>query len=166
MALCVVPDRPRLGLRATALAASIVAAAITAAGCSSAPKPTQVSATILASPKLNPSVNQRPSPVLLRVYELKSATVFSSADFMTLFHQDQSELASESLAREEIMVQPGESKSFDKTLAPETRFIGVIAAFRNLEKSNWRSLVAVQPGRKQRLVIKADELAVAASVEP
>lgn len=148
---------------ALVLAVAVVLCALGA--CAGAPKPTQISGVIETSAKVNPSVTKRPSPLLVRVYELKSATGFNSADFMSLYQRDQAELAADMLGREEFMLAPGESKSFAKTLAPETRFLGVIAAFRDLERASWRSVVAIQPGKKQQIVIRADELSVAATVK-
>ena len=55
------------------------------AGCSSAPKLASLAGSIQASADLNPSVSQRPSPLLLRVYELKTAAGFNQADFMALY---------------------------------------------------------------------------------
>lgn len=144
---------------------SIVAAMLVLAGCASAPKPAQVAGTIEASTQLNPSASKRPSPVLVRVYELKSAASFNSADFMSLYERDQQALSTDLLGRDEYLVAPGESKKFNKTLAPDTRFIGVVAAFRDLERSRWRSVVAIQPGQKQQLLIRAAELSVDASIK-
>lgn len=136
------------------------------AGCASkAPKPSKVSGSIQANVQLNPSVSNRPSPVLLRVYELKSATVFNSADFMALFQGDQATLAGDLVSREEMMLQPGEQRPYNKTLAPETRFIAVMAAYRNLERATWRQSVPVLLGREQAVLIRADTLAVSVTVQ-
>jgi type VI secretion system protein VasD len=131
-------------------------------GCASAPKPAQVVGTIEASARLNPSASNRPSPLLLRVYELKSAAAFNAADFVSLYQRDQAELGADMLGREELMLSPGETKPYAKTLAPETRFLGVVGAYRDLEHANWRSVLAIQPGRKQQVVIRAEERAVSA----
>ena len=142
---------------ATALAAVLVA-------CASAPKPTQVAGTIEASAQVNPSTSKRPSPVLVRVYELKTAAAFTAADFMSLYQRDKTELGGDMLGKDEFVLAPGESKSFAKTLSPDTRFLGVLAAYRDVEHARWRSVVAVQPGQKQNVVIRANELAIEAAV--
>ena len=142
---------------ATALAAVLVA-------CASAPKPTQVAGTIEASAQVNPSTSKRPSPVLVRVYELKTAAAFSAADFMSLYQRDKTELGGDMLGKDEFVLAPGESKTFAKTLSPDTRFLGVLAAYRDVEHARWRSVVAVQPGQKQNVVIRANELAIEAAV--
>ena len=75
--------------------------------CASPPKPAVVAGSIQAAAQLNPSVNKRPSPLQVRIYELKAAAAFGSADFMSLYQSDQSALASEFVAREEFVLQPG-----------------------------------------------------------
>ncbi|WP_416762649.1 type VI secretion system lipoprotein TssJ [Roseateles sp. So40a] len=133
---------------------------------SSSVKPTEVRGTITASAQLNPSVNKRPSPLLVRVYELKSANAFNSADFVSLYQKDQAELGTELVAREEMTLQPGESRTIaKKTLSPETRFIAVFGAYRDLEHARWRAVTPVAVGKKQEIVIQADELSVSASVK-
>ncbi|PIM51005.1 type VI secretion system lipoprotein TssJ [Roseateles chitinivorans] len=133
---------------------------------SSSPKPTEVRGSIQASAQLNPSVNKRPSPLLVRVYELKSANAFNAADFISLYQKDQAELGAEMVAREEMTLQPGESRPIaKKTLSPETRFIAVFGAYRDLEHARWRAVVPVIAGKKQEVLIQADELSVSASVK-
>ena len=143
-------------------AAAGVALALVA--CAGAPKPAQVAGTIQASPLVNPSTSKRPSPLLLRVYELKTAAGFNSADFMTLYQRDKAELGADMLGKEEFVLAPGESKTFSKTLSMDTRFLGVVAAFRDVEHARWRSIVPVQPGQKHTLVIRANELSVEAAM--
>ncbi|MDQ6685203.1 MAG: type VI secretion system lipoprotein TssJ [Pseudomonadota bacterium] len=137
------------------------------AGCASGPpKPAQVSGTIQASAQANPSSSRRPSPLLIRVYELKSVAVFNAADFMSLYQRDQAELASDFIGKEEFVLNPGETKPYAKTLAPETRFLGVVAAYRDVEHAKWRSSVAIKPGQIQQIKITAGPLAVEAVAAP
>jgi len=127
---------------------------------------TTVAGSIEASPRLNPSINQRPSPLLMRVYELRTPAAFSNADFMALYQSDQAALATDMVAREEFMLQPGENRAVRKTLAADTRYIGVLGIYRNLEKATWRAVVPVQVGKAQTLTVKAGELAVTVEVKP
>ena len=147
-----------------AIAVSLAVVA-TLCGCAGAPKPAQIDATIQASAGVNPSPSKRPSPLLVRIYELKSAAAFNASDFVSLYQRDQAELAGDLVGRDEFMLAPGESRSFAKTLGLETRYIGVIAAYRDLERSQWRSVVTIEPGKKQQLLIRADALAISATVQ-
>jgi type VI secretion system protein VasD len=136
------------------------------AGCSSAPKLASLAGSIQASADLNPSVSQRPSPLLLRVYELKTAAGFNQADFMALYQSDTATLGADMVSREEFTLQPGETRPYNKQLGPETRFLAVFAGFRDLEKARWRVAVPIQAGRAQKVLIRAEALSVAALVSP
>lgn len=149
------------GLKSAA-AAGVAVALIACAG--GPPKPAHVTGLIQASAQINPSASRRPSPLLVRVYELRSVATFNAAGFMSLYQRDQAELGADLLGKEEFVLSPGESKAFAKTLSPDTRFLGVVAAFRDLEHSKWRSVVAIQPGQTQQVVIRAGELSVEAAV--
>lgn len=152
------------------LAAALAGAMLvfTLGACSSPPpKPvvTTVNGTIQGSDKLNPTVNQRPAPLQVRVYELKTAAAFNSADFMALYQNDQSTLAADVVGREEMMLQPNESRPYKKTLSPDTKYIGVIGAYRNLEKATWRVIVPVQTGKAHTLTIRASDIALSADIK-
>jgi type VI secretion system protein VasD len=144
--------------------AAALAAAVLLSACASPPKPTTVAGTVAASPQINPSASKRPSPLLIRIYELKSDAAFNGADFMSLYQRDQATLAADLVAKEEFVMSPGETKTFAKTLAPETRFLGVTAAYRDIEHAKWRSIVAIQPGQAQKVTVRAGELAVEAAI--
>ncbi|MDQ6638807.1 MAG: type VI secretion system lipoprotein TssJ [Pseudomonadota bacterium] len=144
--------------------AAALSVALLFSACAGAPKPASVTGTIQASAQVNPSASKRPSPLLVRIYELKSAATFNGADFMSLYQRDQAELAADLLAKEEFVLSPGETKTFAKTLAPDTRFLGVVAAYRDVEHAKWRSVVAIQPGQAQKVTVRAGELAVEAAI--
>jgi len=146
------------------LAALGVALVLSACGSKPPAKPASVTGTVQASTQVNPSASKRPSPLLIRIYELKSAANFNAADFMSLYQRDQGELGADLLAKEEFVLNPGESKIFAKTLAPDTRFLGVVAAYRDLEHAKWRTVVAVQPNQPQKVTVTAGELAVEAAI--
>jgi type VI secretion system protein VasD len=116
----------------------------------------------VASAQVNPDARRRPSPVVVRVFELKATTLFEQADFVSLFEKDQAVLAAELVSREEFVLRPGESKPINKPLAPDTKFIGIMAAFRELERARWRAVVPVVAGKKNVLEINLDGIAIAA----
>lgn len=146
-------------------AAALLALCV-AAGCAKPPAPppppppTEIVGVVQAAPGLNPSVRGRASPLVLRIYELRSANAFSAADFVSLYQRDQAELGADLVARDEFVLAPGERREFLRRAAPETRYLGVLAAYRDLERARWRAVAAVLPGQKQRLLIDAGALAV------
>lgn len=157
--------RPRRASAAGAVAS--LAALLALAGCGSAPKPvvTTVNGQIQAAAQLNPSESRRAAPLQLRVYELKTAAAFNGADFMALYQNDQAALAADVVTREEMMLQPGESRPIKKTVSPDTKFIGVFGAYRAIEKATWRVVVPVQTGKAQTLTIRAGDNALSAEMK-
>lgn len=93
----------------------------------------------------NPDARGRPSPVVLRIVELKGLAAFEAADFFSLFERDKETLGGELVAREEMMLQPGEQRASRRELNAETRFVGVIAAYRDIDRSVWRASMPVTP---------------------
>jgi type VI secretion system protein VasD len=142
-----------------------VPAAVTAPA-TPAPLPTLIAGTITAAANLNPSVNQRPSPLGVRLYEMRTVADFAKADFMALYQADVATLGSGLVLRDEFTLLPGESRAYQRTLSPDTRFIAVFAAYRDVERATWRASAAVQPGRKQTLVLRADSLALSLAIQP
>lgn len=137
------------------------------AACSSAPpapKPTSVKATVQAAVDVNPDARKRASPLVVRIYELKSTAAFDAADFLSLYDRDQATLAADLVGREEFTMRPGESRPWEKTLGPEVRFIGVMAAYRDIEHARWKTVIAVKPGLKNTVTIKADAITLTGSV--
>lgn len=124
--------------------------------CASAPKPTVVQVSVEALANVNPDARGRPSPVVVKFYELKSLAVFDSADFFSLFERDREILGADLVAREEFQLVPGGRRTFERTLQPDTRYLGVVAAFRDLERSVWRAAVPVVPNQTVPLAIKLD----------
>lgn len=135
------------------------------AGCGAVPSPfkpdpTEIDAKLVASPLVNPDARKRPSPVVVRVYELKSRAQFDAADFISLFERDKDVLGSELVMRDEFVLRPGETKDLARQPQPDTQFLAVLVGFRDMEKSRSRAVAAVEPHKLNRWVIKVDALSV------
>ena len=126
------------------------------AGCAGTPKPALVEAQFDVQASVNPDSRGRPSPVVVRLYELKSLAAFNGADFFSIYERDKETLGSELLAREEFLFRPGEKRQLERKLQPETTYVGVIAAFRDLEHAQWRGTMAVVPGQVVPVLIKLE----------
>ena len=112
------------------------------AGCSSV---SSIKADMHADNGLNPDLNGRPSPLVVRLYELKSLSVFNNADFFNLFEQDVALLGDELQMRDELAFQPGENKTLQRELRPDTRYIGIVGAYRDIENARWRNSIPIAP---------------------
>jgi type VI secretion system protein VasD len=139
--------------RRSLLGLGVLAAAAFAAGCASKPVVTPVALTLSAGADANPDVRGRASPLTVRVYALKSPGPFEAADFFSLFDKDQATLGAELVQREELLLRPGESRKLDLVLPADARAIGVLAAYRDLERSRWREVRAVEAGKPLALAV-------------
>jgi type VI secretion system protein VasD len=142
------------GSRRLVLACGMACAGVLLAGCAPKPVVTTVSMNLTAGADANPDARGRASPLTVRVYVLKSPGPFESADFFSLFEKDQATLGAELVQREEVLLRPGESRKLDFTLPADAKAIGVMAAFRDLDRARWREVRPVQTGKAQAFDVK------------
>ena len=145
--------------------AALVAAAAAAAGCGGAPPPLPPPAvpppltiaapeeatvkapmTITVAADANPDRNSRPSQVVVRIYQLRADAAFTSADYEPLYDQEKQVLGQELISRDEFVLQPTDTRTIDVVLAPETRFVGAMVPFRDIQNSRWRAVMAKPKG--------------------
>jgi type VI secretion system protein VasD len=130
------------------------------------PKETTLEMTLAAGSQLNPNAQRRPSPVVVRIFDLKTSASFDAANFDGLFEHDREVLGAELVARDEVVLNPGEGRKIERKLGPDTKVLGVAAAFRELDRASWRTTVAVKPNVKNRINVSLDGVTVIATVVP
>ncbi|MDP5240067.1 type VI secretion system lipoprotein TssJ [Uliginosibacterium sp. 31-16] len=132
------------------------------------PDPTIARITVAADSRLNLDSRNRATPVVVRVYILKNLAAFGSADFFSLYEKDQQTLADAVVWREEMTIQPGEIRRLDPRDPGEGKFVAVLAAFRNIDKANWRSSVQLLPNKTNNIYILAreDGITAAQGIDP
>ena len=152
---------------------SVFVATFAAIAC--AKKPPPISSTIAASPDAkvkapmtifvsadtNPDPAGRPSPVVVRVYQLKADAAFAAADFFALFEDDQKVLGSELISRDEFVMTPSEQRRIEVTVAGETRWLGAIAAFRDIRNAQWR---VIMPASRRSLILTVERAKIGLSL--
>jgi type VI secretion system protein VasD len=123
------------------------------AACSSKPpKPSPTHAQIIVSNDVNPDSSGRPSPIVVRVFQLRNDGEFASADFFALYDKEKETLGASFISREEYVLAPGETRKFDMPINPDARFLGVLAAYRDIRSAHWRALTH-SPEKKLRDLI-------------
>ncbi len=114
------------------------------AGCAaSPPKPTRTLATLVASPSINPDALGQPSPVVVRLYQLRGKSRFMNAGFFALYDHQRRTLGSSLITRDERTVFPGQDLPLHIDLSAGARYLGVLAAYRNVRTTRWRAVVGV-----------------------
>lgn len=112
------------------------------AACGSAPvrkEHARLRLQLGTSEDVNGDERGRAAPVMVRVYELKSAAAFESADFFTLQNNDKKVLGEDLLAVDEFIMRPGSEEQVRRKASHATTAIGVLAGYRELGKSVWRA---------------------------
>lgn len=119
----------------------IVACMALAACAAKQPKPPAAThAHILVSADVNPDSTGRASPIVVRLFQLRNDGEFASADFFPLYDKEKETLGASFISRQEYVLSPGETRTFDLPINPEARFLGVIAAYRDIHAAHWRAL--------------------------
>ncbi len=140
-------------------------------GCSSEPpkeepkqpteqQETKIQVNISVSSLVNPDINGRPSPIVVRLYELKNIGKFEEANFYKLFEDHEASLGSDLLASEKFHFKPGDTKTLGHTVAPDTKYIAVTAAFRDFNQAVWRDSIAIESAKTSELSVVLDNLTV------
>ncbi len=119
-------------------------------------KPAVAEMSFVVGANVNPDRTGRPSPVIVRTYELKSATRFNSADFFAIYQRDKEILGPDLIASDEWALAPGNNRQALKNLQRDTRYVGVIAAFRDMERAQWRAATFVYPNQTTRMEIRLE----------
>src|SRR5262245_37148397 len=147
-----------------------VVMALFLAGCATnPPSPTPIGGTVSADEAVNPDPGGRPSPIAVKIYQLRSAGGFESGDFFALYSNAAAILGPDLIASRDVTVRPGERKKFDEEIDPRTRFVGIVAGFRDVQNARWRAVVPVPTKdlSDQVLEVRVSALAAEASfVEP
>ncbi|OUS31432.1 type VI secretion system-associated lipoprotein [Gammaproteobacteria bacterium 45_16_T64] len=114
---------------------------------------TKVDLRIVAGGDLNPDDNGRPSPLVVRLLELKSIAGFENAEFFSLYHHEKETLGGDLISSEELELKPGDVQDIKFALSPESKFIAVMGAYRQLDKVSWRMVLPLRLKSKNDLTV-------------
>jgi type VI secretion system protein VasD len=128
--------------------------------CSGTPSPGSVDLTITAGNDINPDPGGRPSPVVLRIYQLAAAPPFQAADFFQLFDKEQATLGPDLVSREEVTIAPGDTRNLTVALKPNAQLIGIAASFRDIDRATWRAMIDVPPNKTTKVKAVVNKLQV------
>ncbi len=129
-------------------------------GCAAKPvKPEPLRAQFVVSAEANPDASGRPSPIVVRLFQLSEEGEFASADFFEVYDKEQEVLGSSLLSREEYVLAPGETRNVEVALDAQARYLGVLAAFRDIRAARWRAVTRA-PEKKLTDLLGKDALTI------
>ena len=107
------------------------------AGCGSLSKTNNAIAIVNlnAAENINPDNNGRPSPIVVLIYELSALREFDSQDFFDLYDDAGNTLSNTMLKTHELEVTPNSSLVNQIILQENTKHLGIILAFRDINKA-------------------------------
>jgi len=112
------------------------------------------------SSDINPDMNGRASPVVVKVFELSSRTIFDTQDFFTLYESPEDILGPDLLKKDELELQPEQLKKYQMVLNKNTRYVGFVVAYRDIDSSRWRSVIEVSPTGYDNFTMNMEKLAI------
>ena len=122
--------------------------------------PVKAPMVISVSADTNPDATGRPSPVVLRIYQLRTDAAFNSAEYFALYDDEKKVLGSERISGDEFVLAPAERRTIEISVAPEARFVGAVAAFRDIRNAQWRAVV---PASRKGLTVTVEKARVTLS---
>ena len=125
------------------------------------PDPPKVVIRIKTENDLNPDMMGRPSPIVVRIYDLRSDDIFNNADFFPLYEDDAGILGDDMTARDELELPPGERVEIEKELDMEAKYVGVMAAYRDLDNAVWRGSIPTPVNKTTYIDVQVGELTLA-----
>lgn len=140
----------KLHFRSTIILALAIAVTCLTSGCG---KP-RIDLAVASQPNVNPDSSGRPSPVVVKMYELRGDLAFKQNDFYTLFHEPVKALGSDLIAADELIFIPSEARVVSYEPMPATHFVGVVVGFRQIERAQWRAIIPVDPEKKNTVRIE------------
>ena len=119
----------------------------------------EISLSIVADSNVNSRVsfksrkeNEVPgTPISIKVIELKDDSLLLSADQESLNQDLKSALGQTYLNHSDFVLTPGQFKFIDfEKVNEKTRFIGVIADYRDVNRSSWKKIIKLHPSNKKQ----------------
>ena len=105
---------------------------------------TDLKLSFIVEKNVNPDDNKVSSPVIVRMYELKSTKAFENANFIDLYERD-SEILGKTMITEQALkpIQPSEDSTAKFVLSKGTKYIGLYAEFLQYEDAKYKVIIPV-----------------------
>jgi type VI secretion system protein VasD len=122
-------------------------------GCSS--KPTHIELVVQSAKDLNPDLDNVSSPLMLTFYELESAEKFLKYDFWKLLNKSGKKLGDDLVSQAKHVIVPQQEQVYKIVFEKNTKFLGVIGKFRNIEnKSAWKYVINLEQEKYNYIELK------------
>ncbi len=127
--------------------------AIAVAGCSflGGEDGADVQLDVMVDKQVNPDPSGRASPLVIKVYQLNDKLAFETKDFFSIYDATDKDIQKAILTQKEYQLNPGHEIHKALVTDPKTNYIGIVAAFRDIEIAKWRAVAKVTPGEEHKV---------------
>lgn len=112
------------------------------------------------SEEVNPDLEDRPSPVVVRLYELSARTRFDRQDFFALYDDSKKALGEDLIKSTEYEFLPGSKTKHVLDLDADTRYVAAVVEFRQYEQARWKSIENIEQEQNNLLLVNVDRLSI------
>ena len=113
---------------------------------------------------LNPNSSGQASPIVVTFYQLKSPYDFNQASYHELANNSAKVLSSGLIDKTTIEVRPSENKHISIPISPNTEYLGIVAAYRDIDHATWHTSVQLKnkKNKNDRIQIALESRALSA----
>lgn len=136
---------------------------ITISGCQATRRglnfDTSAAVNLSAASDVNPDMDGRASPIVIRVFKLADARQFQREDFLNLYENAQQRLGNDLI--DVIILKelvPGEARQELIPLTPDVRYLGFMAEYMQYQNSSPIVVVPIKDHNKNKIHVIADQL--------
>ena len=143
--------------------------ALAVAGCSffGGEDGADVQLNVVVDEQVNPDPSGRASPLVIKLYHLNDKLAFETKDFFSVYDANDKDVQKAIVRQKEYQLNPGHEIHKGIVTDPKTQYIGIVAAFRDIEVAQWRAVAKITPGEEHNVTftlkgvtidVKAQEL--------
>jgi len=154
----------RSAFRSTVIGLLSIVIIVLLSACGGAPKREKLDMQIAATADVNPDMQGRPSPIILHILELGSTEQFNRLDYMKLTQPSGAALGPDLLGKNQVILQPGDSRAMPMELNPLTTAIGLVAGYRDIDNAAWRTSIPVAQGDTKGISIMLEQTKITTTV--
>ncbi|PKM36293.1 MAG: type VI secretion system lipoprotein TssJ [Gammaproteobacteria bacterium HGW-Gammaproteobacteria-10] len=124
------------------------------------PDPTILELKLKAGKLLNPDIEGRASPLVVRIYQFEAIDKFNTSDFFAIYDNDVALLGQDIIFRKELELQPDTNRNLSLESKPEAHYLAIFAAFRNLDTAQWKTSMKIVPNQTNKVTLNFDQYTV------
>jgi len=100
-----------------------------------------IKVTLLASSDVNLNIHNRPSPLGIYIYELKTPDTFDNSDYYSIINNTNIEFSQQSSKLYQAILMPGEKRNIEIKPGKSSVALGVVAAYRDINIAEWNKAI-------------------------